>query len=119
MVRFVLLTIKWDVDGKTLSKEYKMRGICGCLDDRIEKFYSDLESECKILKYNFHLSSYFETWDKYSGNDCFPIKLFGISPQACYYRNKEKWTGEYGKLRYELLCYIINEIEKEILKLNI
>lgn len=45
-------------------------------------------------------------WTKHSGNVATP----------CGYKSGNKWTGEQGALRYELLDFLINELTKVVEK---
>lgn len=45
-------------------------------------------------------------WDKYSGNRTYPVP-YKVG-------DTDKWTGEYGQLRYELLDFLIEELTKKV-----
>ncbi len=57
----------------------------------------------------------FRLWPKYSGSIDYPIPG---SYQAFWFAQKygSMWSGEYGKLRKELLNFMIEQLEKELAK---
>lgn len=60
------------------------------------------------------LNETFSTWEKFSGEFPYPIQAEGLSPWESYYKLKLWDTeGESGKLRYELLDFLISVLEAE------
>lgn len=53
-------------------------------------------------------------WPKHSGNKEFPIHAGGKNPMHEYVNSTNKWSKKtkYGRLRWELLHWLINELEK-------
>ena len=52
-------------------------------------------------------------WEKFSGDERFPVPSItpGRSAETEYHTRTNLWAGEYGKLRYELLDFVINYLE--------
>jgi hypothetical protein len=84
----------------------RYQGICHNVDRAVDFYTTDI------------LKKYFVRWPKYSGHLYFPVpvpkiyKHYGPLTTYCYVSNK--WSGEYGELRKELLKFIINELEREL-----
>lgn len=59
------------------------------------------------------LAKLFTSWPKYSGDDFLPIPG-GVEAYAKAYRNDTMWdrNTEYGALRWELLEWLIEELQK-------
>lgn len=56
----------------------------------------------------------FPLWSKYSGELIYPIQAEGLSPWESYFKLKHWDTeGESGKLRYELLDFLISVLVEE------
>lgn len=56
-------------------------------------------------------------WPKHSGDREFPIKVVGSGPGSQQYiKCNDKWnkTTQYGQLRWELLEWLIDKLEKEL-----
>ena len=54
-------------------------------------------------------------WGKFSGNKTWPVPCpKNGSPKEAFCCTPNLWTGKYGKLRYELLDFLIEELTKEI-----
>ena len=103
----LMLDAALDIKAGNFDKEF---GICGNLSDKV---YDEVPEECydprQILKQAFY------SWPKFSDDRFFPINdPKGIETVSNAYNYLPKWTGEYGKLRFELLDHIINFLEKEI-----
>lgn len=83
---------------------FKTHGICGEFDRcyRGDAVYG-----------SFELRRLFRLWPKYSGDVVYPIPG---SYQAYRFAKKygSMWSGEYGKLRKELLNFMIEQLEKEL-----
>lgn len=89
-------------------------GLCGFVDHLYDKgqYSSHLGYIAMFLR---RLMS---TWPKHSGESAFPIKVFP-SPCDSYFAAKHKGTlynrrGEQGRLRYELLDWMIQELKKDL-----
>lgn len=70
-------------------------GICYNADSLID---NDEYDAYEVLAY------YSPMWPKSTGNPATPIP----------YKGNNKWTGEYGQLRYELLDFLIEELTKAV-----
>lgn len=77
----------------------------------------------KIRAYsNDKLIDLFERWPKFSGHIGFPVpapKEWGVDASDAYTLTQEADTlwdrsTEYGRLRWELLDFLITELEKEV-----
>ena len=60
----------------------------------------------------------FRKWPKFSGNNAFPVpaprwSFFRGDARSKYTRTNDKWVGRYGKLRRELLDWLIEETAKD------
>lgn len=64
------------------------------------------------------LFSLFKAWPKFSGTLSFPVphpaEPFSAAAARAYYFAKDKWEGEYGALRMELLDFCITELEDQL-----
>ena len=62
------------------------------------------------------LAPYFERWPKYSGERNYPVPHPDKSADVAYFLTKERFdqSTEYGRNRWELLHFIIAELEREI-----
>lgn len=60
------------------------------------------------------LTESFPLWSKYSGESNYPIQTKGMTPGESYFYT-ELWDteGESGKLRYELLDFLISVLVEE------
>lgn len=77
---------------------FKRRGICGELSYAIRK---------KELKRLFAL------WPKFSGCAVYPVPGSGVAFSRAV-SSKSLWSGEYGRLRKELLNFMIEQLEREL-----
>ena len=87
---------------KVKACPYQDRGICGSLPMYFDR--------------GRLLFSLFKAWPKFSGTLNFPVPhpTEPFSAASAYYFARDKWEGEYGDLRRELLDHCINELEKEL-----
>ena len=62
------------------------------------------------------LQSYFKRWPEFSGNSHYPVDHPGMTPERAYHCTKWRWDTEteYGKARWRLLHFLIDELEQEI-----
>ena len=96
------------------------QGICASLQNGV---YNDLTVDGKpftpdleeILEVVFNQCFY--SWPKYSGIKNYPIYIGGENPtygDACsQYSNCQKWSGEQGEIRFELLEHMLQVIESD------
>jgi hypothetical protein len=61
----------------------------------------------------FELRRLFRLWPKYSGDIVYPVPG-GHEAFWSAVRYETTWSGEYGKLRKELLNFMIKQLEKEL-----
>lgn len=86
--------------GEWLHSSY---GICACV--------GILTDEGRAL---YELPHLFSDWDKFSGDMFHPVPdPHGLSPLDAFVNSDNKWSGEYGKLRIDLLDFMIQELENE------
>lgn len=79
------------------------RGIC----DQISK-------KNRYVMY-LDLSALFSGWPHHSGNIDFPVPgTKSKSAESRYKSSVNKWKGDYGELRKDLLAYMINKVETKI-----
>lgn len=86
-------------------------GLCGFVDEY---------TKAKVEKQ--HLVPYFIRWPLYSGHPCFPIPGTGRrkkGPSVAYAKASCEGTlyskrAKYGKLRHNLIDFMINELKQEI-----
>lgn len=66
-----------------------------------------------------YLYSIAEKWEKHSGRRVFPVAV-SKDPEKDYFTSKNHWSrrSKYGKLRWELLGFLIMEIEKDLKREN-
>lgn len=58
-----------------------------------------------------------EKWPHFSGDPMYPIPhphKRDLYPIHAYEQAKNKWSGAYGALRYELLDFLISRLEYEV-----
>lgn len=77
-----------------------------------------IDDEDKIIMNSWRILRHtFYTWPKFSGDVNFPIDdPYEIETTEDAYVRLPKWTGAYGKLRFELLDHVIDYLKKEIEK---
>lgn len=95
-------------------------GICANLDDELEQLGFGCYEECAFS----WREGAFEIWPKFSGMLGWPVpsaeSVPSADPMKTYYSASDAgslWdeTTEYGRLRYELLDFLIEQIKKDIL----
>lgn len=91
-------------------------GICGAL-----LFLHTLDSDDDQLVDEFFqwkrwAKSTWSQWPKYSGYREFPVPsdTARLTPERKFYGSCDKWSGQYGQLRMELLDFLIAKMEEEI-----
>jgi hypothetical protein len=92
---------------------YSASGICGNTRN-----YLEIEgySECEIDQLMSNMTIVATHWSKFSGCDLYPVpnpnsgRSVNITDDAAelYWRTHNKWKGDYGVLRMELLDYLID-----------
>lgn len=91
---------------------YRTCGIC----DNVECLLDELDEDDE-RKVNRILRDLFVSWPKFSGDIIYPIKAPGYQTGEASYLSEEnhnKWEGEYGNLRKELLDFLINSLKNEV-----
>ena len=53
-----------------------------------------------------------KSWPKFSGETVFPVSHPSGTNSTGYFNTPNKWVGEYGAARYELLDHLIQELSK-------
>lgn len=77
-------------------------------------------SICGHVLYSFEINrlllSLFKAWPKFSGNWLYsvPHPTEPFSAAGACYAAENKWEGEYGALRMELLDFCITELEDQL-----
>ena len=86
-------------------------GICGC----VGAYYLNRDGLISNVRDQFVIGKLIEGWPKHSGVMEFPISVGKISPWKKYGLCDNKWNRktEYGRLRWELLEWLINKLESE------
>ena len=86
-------------------------GICGC----VRAYYLNRDGLISNVRDQFVIEKLIEGWPKHSGVMELPISVGKISPWTEYFRCNNKWNRktEYGRLRWELLEWLINKLESE------
>ena len=79
----------------------KQYGICG----EFNRYYHG-----KAAEPGKELKRLFALWPKFSGCAVYPVPGSG----AAFSLQPRLWSGEYGKLRKELLNFMIEQLEKEL-----
>lgn len=84
----------------------KRAGICYSVDQVLRHQETDRYSKMEQL---------FVSWPKFSGRMVYPVPSpWGNCPQYEFFESGAlKWSGEYGRLRKELLDYMITSLEAE------
>lgn len=86
-------------------------GICGC----VRAYYLNRDGLISNVRDQFVIEKLIEGWPKHSGVMEFPISVGKIGPWKKYVQCDNKWNHktEYGRLRWELLEWLINKLENE------
>jgi hypothetical protein len=97
-----LLEIKSNVE----ANRFPTYGLCGTF----KEMYGESLGRCMNL---YGIS--FKDWHYYSGDTKFPVPYPSMSHYAdeAYYA-KDKYKGEYGKLRMHLLDWLIDQFQSKI-----
>ena len=95
------------------NKEYRYHstGICNAV-----KHYLESHSDNYFTVHDsYTIYELMKDWPKHSGNNEFPITVRGINPMKEYIDYYDKWDRktEYGRLRWELLEWLIEKLESE------
>lgn len=79
---------------------------------------SIISNQCELIDDAQHqlLGELVKTWDKYSECHIFPVPSTNslLSNSEIYHKTLNKWTGEYGQLRIELLDHMITSLQSEL-----
>lgn len=78
---------------------------------------------CSYALGDINIRSYavriFKAWPKYSGHPEYPVpSLTETETPSQQYWNKSHYSGEVGKLRFDLANFCVKKIEKDIKKLK-
>lgn len=103
-----LLTLRQQVDA---GENNLYAGICISVD---EVMYINGVPMCDSTHARARRKEIFRTWPKFSGTLSYPVPSTNpeLSAEACFHFTSDKWSGEYGQLRRELLDYLIEELSK-------
>lgn len=90
-------------------------GICECFRETADMHGLKSEYTYTTLFFTW-FNPIVKTWPKYSGDLYYPIP--SLTKRATPYRDYnlskgQRWTGEYLKLRLELIDFVIEELEKD------
>ena len=89
----------------TLGIQSKHNGIC-----YNTHYDSSTNRTIKLADAAWDLQVLCRKWPKAVNTDGFPVPCPGYTnPAAGYHATEDKWTGEYGLLRMELLDWLIQE----------
>lgn len=95
---------------KTKACPDKDRGICNSVPVYFDSVPVYFDRNGPLL------FSLFKAWPKFSGTLNFPVPhpTEPFSAASAYYAAENKWEGEYGALRMELLDFCITELEDQL-----
>lgn len=87
-------------------------GICWAVEDKV----FDIDPEVSLTAVGRVLCEAFKKWPKFSGNPAFPIPTGEENVSSMYYRLDNLWDmdTQYGRDRWELLKFCIEQLEAEI-----
>lgn len=112
-VKILLVALKKIADKAPHEQTDERCGICdNLISELVDSCYIGHDRACFLA---CKVTPIFERWDKFSGDIAFPVPApcpSSATPLQAYLRNRNKWEGEYGDLRYELLNFTITEFEK-------
>ena len=95
------------------NKEYRYHstGICNA----IRHYLVERSENHFTVRDSYTIYELMKDWPKHSGNNEFPITVRGINPMKEYLDYYDKWDRktEYGRLRWELLEWLIEKLESE------
>jgi hypothetical protein len=121
----VLAALKWIKENGPIKTEF---GICSNVQEVVNES-SKSGYKVRLGDIICTLSDYWEKWPKYSGDSDFPIASPNkdMTPSDCYdycdsrifedgrwkySPDSARWKGEIGRLRHELVCFLVEEIAK-------
>lgn len=103
----ILVKFKEDTMGKVLK--YPTTGICYATERAITHLacYGTWAATC---------GDAFSGWSRFSGDRRYPVPSPDkhMTPKEYYQSTLDKWVGEYGKLRMELLDHLIEWYSERI-----
>lgn len=90
------------------DKDALHNGICEqVMSDLYHRGILDDDGVDKELIYIMMVPA-FKSWEKFSGNAHYPVpSTVGADPFLAFHLTDNKWIGEYGNLRRELLDHMI------------
>lgn len=108
-----LLTILEQLSPDTIHKAF---GICSNVRRNIWfKDFNDapIDDQYYTSGIMSALYSLMDKWPKHSGNIDYPVSDTIYNPIAAYHANRNHWdiTTDYGKNRYELLNWLIDQLK--------
>lgn len=81
----------------------------------------DRHGICKMIDADLRpiIGVIWRSWEHYSGNESYPVPSTAMSPVIAYWKCK-RWSkkSEYGKMRFKLLDYLIEQVELKIKELS-
>lgn len=90
-------------------------GICNNLEDTLtHECHPDTRAYYKDSPAHIWMRAVAKRWPKWSGDSVYPVPDSELLPDDAYQQYDEKWQGEYGDLRRELLDFLIEELENEL-----
>lgn len=114
-------------DAQTHLANYENRqSICNQLVDVYEPQLPPERRKPQLTAVLKTLEELWKTWEHYSGDETFPVPVpkfldrviqsyFSVDPKTAAresYSYLPKWEGEYGRLRRELLDFLIAKLEE-------
>lgn len=100
---------------KAIHRDKKRRlstiGICGA----VKRYFEEDGRNIVTIKDQDVLHRLMKGWPKHSGVTEFPICAYGVSPMKEFTNCIDMWNQDkpYGQLRWELLEWLINKLERE------
>lgn len=73
-------------------------------------------SYLSFVDVNNYVNKHCEGWKHFSGSYGFPVPSHreNTTPAEMFWSTKSRWSGEYGKMRCDLLDYLIKEARKKV-----
>lgn len=110
-----LLLLRKEVTSNPLRNQYSKKGICDSFRDVTSKMVEPMIGGVINNQFREYMCRV-EEWHHFSGDDDFPVpdphSASAIAAAAKFTTTEEMWVGEYGKLRLELLDWLINRVEQ-------
>lgn len=110
-----LLLLRKEVTSNPLRSQFSLKGICDSFREITSKMVEPMHGGVLNNQFRDYMCRV-EEWHHFSGDDDYPVpdphSTESAAAKAKFDTSKEMWVGEYGKLRLELLDWLIGRVEQ-------